>query len=221
MRISHKHKFIFIAIPKCGSTSIRRVLEPFSELKQMVADPFAWNCWHARPPQVKKHFDEQGWEWDKYFKFTFTRNPWSRGVSMYHYRCKIFEERGLEMFFETRRDELGKVDSPELAAMKQTMKEVYSECSPENFRRSVREVSGGSASNMQWIEGCDYVGTVENMQQDFDYICNKIKIPRRDVPVFNTSEHKHYTDYYDDATREFVEDKHRVEIERFNFKYGE
>jgi hypothetical protein len=87
MRISHKHKFVFIAVPKTGSTSVRSIIDPYSDIVS-VNDRNSPYKHHTTALDLKKHFESEGWNWDDYYKFSVVRNPWERRVSSWAYRLK-------------------------------------------------------------------------------------------------------------------------------------
>ncbi len=64
----------------------------------------------------------------------------------------------------------------------------------------------------------DFVGKVENLDEDFTYICRKIGIDRR-LEHRNKSERGDYRDYYDDETRQIVADVFARSIEAFGYKF--
>ena len=95
--ISHKHKCIFVEVPKTGSTSIRAILgkawKPHLNLWQIKLQmETSWTHYGGRKNRImevlqlvlpKERRNETGRkQFETYFKFGFVRNPWDRVVSL-------------------------------------------------------------------------------------------------------------------------------------------
>ena len=92
MRISHKKKFIFLANPRSASTSIRKILDPYSDISSKLISEVDQNFpfyHHITALELKNIFEKKGWDWDSYTKFCIIRNPYERIVSLYHHQQKI------------------------------------------------------------------------------------------------------------------------------------
>jgi len=138
----------------------------------------------------------------KYFKFTFCRNPFDRMVSNYSMFTQIGGRSKQIQQFNNNPIKLSFSEFVKLA------------CQHTNHHW---------VPQYDFIRGyeIDYIGRLENMQQDFDIVCDKIGIARQQLPHINKSKHKHYTEYYDDETRQIVAEKYAKDIEHFGYKFGE
>jgi hypothetical protein len=65
----------------------------------------------------------------------------------------------------------------------------------------------------------DYVGRFENLQNDFDVVCDKIGMDTPSLPRALETQHEHYTEYYDSETREHVGLRYKEDIEYFGYEF--
>ena len=239
MIISHKFKFIFIHIPKCAGTSIREKIESYFNERGMLAieDLISFkigfddlpisgstaNCkkihdptedqlrlheefhQHSRFSLVESIFNREKVNLEEYFKFAFCRNPWDIKVSKY--------------FFGRQEAEKGRKWAVGNKSLQKPFKDFVSKL--ENWGGSFRGHQHEWVLNEEGKLGLDFVGKSENLQQDFNYVCEKIGLPQMELPHSNKSKHKHYTEYYDDEAREILAKTYAKDIEYFNYGFGE
>ena len=191
--ISHKHKFIFIEVPKTGTRSICSVLE--NNFSAVVLRPhLGASKWHTHLERYQARFPKKI---PSYFKFCFVRNPWDKIVSQYHFNRHSF---GMNDY---------------------TFEEYV-----HAFKRGKR-ISWLNYDFLSWMTDdkgnmlMNFVGRFENLQEDFNIVCDKIGVPRQKLPHRNKTKRTHYTEYYDDETREIVAEKYAKDIEYFGYKFGE
>lgn len=196
---------IFIHIPKCGGISI----ESFFRKNQSLY--MKWDkvnkIWmqHATAEQIKNLYCQN---YEDYFSFTFVRNPWCRAVSDYFWMKRNLN---LEDSFKNYLLLKGNFDTQRLR---------YPHLNKEGRGDHILPQSD-FILNSNGEQIVDLIGRFETLQQDFDIVCDKIGIPRKQLPHKNKTNHKHYTKYYDDETRQIVAKKYAKDIEYFGYKFGE
>jgi hypothetical protein len=86
--ISHKHKSIFIHIPKCAGSSIETAFGIDVNVNELNNEYlFGWDptnkiyLQHATPQQLLDHNFVTPQQWDTYYKFIIVRNTWDKVMS--------------------------------------------------------------------------------------------------------------------------------------------
>jgi len=197
--ISHKHKFIFITPPKTGSTSITYALLKFADIEKVFSQSnFKYTFDYvdefserSKHTSIRKMMEQM--KIDEYKLIGSIRNPYDRVVSMW----------------KTSHRGKGRGDQRDFSSWI---------C-----------FSGFNTKLDPLIDLFSYGGKVivdnfirfENFQEDFNIVCDKIGIPKQELPHKNKSKHKHYTEYYDDETRQIVAEKYAKDIEHFGYEFGE
>tara|TARA_Y100000389_G_scaffold202588_1_gene248312 strand:+ start:3800 stop:4471 length:672 start_codon:yes stop_codon:yes gene_type:complete len=223
MIISHRKKFIWIHLPKCAGTSIRKLLQtnpifqtdihPMWHTKKDInwkeeypkVDTNLWT--HSSASDIKKYLDERGYRWDDYFKFVFIRNPWEREVSAYEYHRQVMSKNKYPKDFNIKNIEMALNQPPKNFIMRSNR------WSPHNY---IFDKDGKLM--------VDFVGKVENIEQDFKKIVKKIlpdaHITQWRLPHMNaTTKNKSYRDYYDDESIEYIRNRDAKIIELGNYSF--
>ena len=192
--INHEHKFVFIHIPKTGGSSIEYLFMPETIGKEGM-------CIHY----AGKHSQLKDKRVTDYFTFSFVRNPFDRILSHYTFFIKKSHISG----HDTRGS------FPEFVKYYCSSKRTGWQRNDFLPQFNYLSIDGETCD-------IDFVGKFENFQEDFNIVCDEIGMPRHQLPHYNSSDnHKHYTEYYDDETREIVAEKYAKDIEYFGYEFGD
>lgn len=221
---------LFVHIPKTAGQSIEQVFLDLNDLTwanedraQLLlrpnTDPSAGppRLAHLTASEYLQYGYVQQQAFDKTFKFAFVRNPWSRLVSEYRYKhSEKYDFRSFVLeHFPTKTD-----DKHSSGA--------------DNYRHVVPQVDFLLDKDGQLL--VDFVGRFENLQADFDTVCEKLGIPAERLSRRNSSNalensvsqttfatananSSHYSSFYDEETRAFVAQYYAADIERFGYQF--
>ena len=236
--LCHKLKFIFVHIPKTGGQSLENVFLQLIGLDWEKRAPFL-----MRPnddpdlgPSRLAHLTASEYlscghislkAFNKYFKFTFVRNPWDKLVSEYKFHGYASKISFKEFLFE---------NFPEPG-----FSDKYRHVLPQY--EFIFDDSGNQLVN--------FIGKFEKLQIDFNHICNELGIHELSLPHINNSLKIHYIprnvndikhyfkilfrykafktykrntfanyiEYYDNESKRFVEEYYCKDIEAFQYKF--
>jgi hypothetical protein len=209
MIISRKHRFIFFAVPKTGTHSVRRALRVHlaeDDLEQVglfvqKRFPFAEFAdiqhGHISVREIQPVLGDAWFE--NSFKFAFVRNPFSRFVSY----CAFIS-----------RDTTHFKDTP-LAFMKYVIRDWRP--FDQILFRPQHEFLVDAAGRIKM----DFIGRVERMQSDYDAICERLTLPKSPLEQANASVHGDYREYFDAELIQLVAHFYRADLELFDYRFGE
>lgn len=213
--ISHKHKCIFVEVPKTGSTSIRYILgKPLKphlnlwENKKLMESYWTQRggrknrileCLYLTLSQERRMRIGQK-QFESYFKFGFVRNPWDRVVSLYE-RTEALQMRD-RMTFEQFVDWIDYSSSTCLHS------------SPHRYQLDWFVDPNGKIL-------ADFIGRFERLDEDWAFVAGKLGIAASLPHARASARNRHYTDYYTAKTREIISAKFKVDIEHFGYEFAD
>lgn len=214
--ISHKHRCIFIHIPKCAGSSIFKYFIDDVAVNWKVPNYDVLYGWcpernlhlqHATTDQLIETGLISRDVWESYFKFTFVRNPYDRAYSDYLW---VQKDRNI---FGSFKDYILK-------------KGVFKDVLLDNNNKNFRGDHCWNQTDFFYSEGdlaVDYVGRFENLKSDFSFIQKKVGInkPFHKHEKKNDSRYGHYSKFYTKSKKELVENVYRKDLEKLNYSFDE
>jgi len=206
MIISALHKFIFVAIPKTGTHSVRQALRQHMGPRDMeqvglfvkrqfpIADLARLQHGHLSLQQVRPYFPLE--EFEALFKFAFVRNPFDRFISY----CAFMTRAEGQFERNPQRVMRHFIDNPP----------------PRHvlFQPQHSFVTDKTDALLS-----DYIGRVEEMQASYDEICRRIGIPTAKLEKVNPSRRMEYRRYYDQELIDGVAKLYVRDLELFGYGF--
>lgn len=192
-----EQKCIFVHITKCAGVSISMSL--FGNQ----------GGGHLRIPHYQLIFSQS--EFDRYYKFTFVRNPWDRLVSAFLFLKKggtnkadrQWAQANLSQFEDFDSFVTGWVNRRNINRWKHFVPQYKFVCQP-----------GSQTPNV------DFIGYFEYLHEDFAQIQRKLD-RHTSLEHLNKTEgaNRDYRDYYTEATRKLVAEVYREDVNLFGYDF--
>ncbi|MGV7222633.1 MAG: sulfotransferase family protein [Nitrospinales bacterium] len=212
MIASDKHKLIYIYLPKVACSSIKKSIFPLFNIDGKT-DPHDAGL-HTKPT------------WDiltdkEYFTFAFVRNPWDRLVSFYRDKITgVYSTDGVNFYKQYYGAQFRHgMTFKELATLICTIPDCISEL---HFRSQYCSL----VHNGKLLP--NFLGRYENLQEDFDTICETTGLSLKLPHMFNDTpkdelktpwEKTDYRTFYTKDLAELVGKRFSKDIDYFGYKF--
>ena len=206
MIVSHRHGFVFFAVPRTATHAVRAALADSLDagdwrqeaLTERVALPVPalarLGHGHISLLEAIAHLPASVCR--DYFKFAFVRHPFDRFVSV----CAMLNRRDPRYRGRERAFMKGAIARPRFRARVLVRPQVAMLTTP--------------AGDL----GMDYVGRFETLQHSFDEVCDRIGLGRRCLDVRNAEKHADYRDVFDAELGRSVTAFYREDFARLDYE---
>tara|TARA_Y100000034_G_C6642711_1_gene281001 strand:+ start:36 stop:611 length:576 start_codon:yes stop_codon:yes gene_type:complete len=191
MIVDQKNKFIFVAVAKTASTSIRIRFGADCGVPPNIYHMFLEDIIKSHPGS--EHF----------YKFAFVRNPYDRLVSAYYdFRFdKGHQEWAFPIYkYDTFKDFIMNLETSPCRD--------FIHLQPQyDFLQVDGEVK------------LDFVGRYENLREDFKKVEKDLGIRSVELPTIRTSTHPDFKELYDKEMKEIVKRMYGNDFEEFGYEF--
>lgn len=206
--------YAFVHIPKCAGTYIEKDLGMWRN-KQCLFGPdgkgdFLQHMTWTQIMNLKKgKFDP-----NDFYKFTFVRNPYTRLISDYHWCKGWFKHKWV------LNSDNAKVGFKSFDEYIYVIQQHYELRSPENiwshFRPAYEFVYDKDLSLQ-----VDFVGHVENFQDDYSHVLENIGKTKKDTVMKKTPKRYNIQEYYNQESLNIVNELFKKDFEVFGYEMSE
>ena len=245
--ISHRHKCLYVTVPKCASTTIHGWFSMHGGGWRSFKPWWYGGVLSERIQEVVRIMNL----YPGYATFTFVRNPYERFVSIWLHARRIATLRTQFSEVKTWPDDYGTLrEFAELcgelhddfrprwgcAARDFFQANAEREYGPRKIRlKYLAYVASHARPQTDFLPDChpeylfgarrvngdplSFIGTVENIDSDFSRLAEMLGLPDAGLPDLNSSgvvspvgNGSGYAGYYDDATRQLVEEIYAADL---------
>ena len=215
MPISHQFNTIYIHIPKTGGTSIEKYLNIYNEnglrpntnilhghvpikFEDNEYDPLnvegraGYNLQHLTSNEIKNLISDKIYQ--KYFKFTFIRNPWDKIVSEYEWAYYSLE-------FD---DYINRV-------LYVVQNRIRLDTKNTHLRPQIEFINND----------LDFIGRFENFSNDVEKVSSLIgvNLDIKKLPHTKKSDRDNYKTYYNENTKNIIQNVYKEDIKQFGYEF--
>lgn len=211
--ISFDKQCIFVHIPKTGGTSIENAIWGSDWSKRTTDQLWMGNVrpgfnkyqsgglQHLLATQIRQEVGQE--KFDRYFKFSFVRNPWDKLVSQFLYlktQPMLRDYMGVGRWTSFKKYVRILLDNHEMHVQ-----------SYEQWR-FIYDDKGKSL--------VDFLGRFESLDDDFTRLTEKLGLKGLRLPHdMKSKQRKPYQMYYDGKTADLVSNLYARDVELFNYQF--
>ena len=186
--INHKKKFVWVWVPKCAGSFVFSHPD-FCGAEYAVAgghEPYVDLISLLKYPR------------EEYFKFAFSRDPYSRIVSAFHHFKKYHNFNVYENFEDFILNNFKGKDGSVSLLHSKAHESTYLRHSPTGaYYNDHFDLQTSFMVNEDGKIELDFVGKTENLPEDFHAACDKIRIDKIENKVLNSTPHDEHMKYFE------------------------